>query len=263
MKTKELSIEAMFPRIFSARHYSFFPETSKTNGRISRLYEVGMYLDDGGSVRIGENEYAIHYGDIRFVPPGVFLNSKPSYSCYTITFDFGESDTVYSNQILDNIPEYFHTNGKLRKLFEKIIESGNSNELHHKLKQPGLLIELISALFEETFFNKQYSPIVRECINYLELNYKEPVTLEKLSEISGYSTIHIIRLFRQDTGRTPHEWLTDIRIQHAKELLETTKKPLDEITFECGFRSDSHFKILFKKKTGLTPGIYRKTTDIQ
>jgi len=260
IKQVELPIEAMFPRIFSARSFSLLENKKENTGRISQLYELGFYLGGDGEIIIGEERHKVQFGDIRFVPPGVFLCSTPAYHCYTITFDFGESDTIYKNQVLDRIPTYFSTTGELRKNFEEMIRCINTNEMTGKIRQGAILMELLASIFELFCLENQYCDAVRHCIAYMEEHYGEPITLKTLSRISGYSEIHTLRLFRHDTGRTPHQWLTDIRIGRAREQLTLGDNTLEEIAARCGFSSDSHFKVLFKKAVGITPGTYRKST---
>ena len=258
MRQAELPVESMFPRIFYAREFEFKKTGPEKGGRVSFVYELGFYLGGDGKIVIGDNEYDVHFGDIRFVPPGTFLNSVPEYRCYTVTFDFGESNTIYKNQIIDSIPEYFQTTGELLKQFEELVKSVASTEAVEKIRQGAKLMQLISDIFEMFHLEKKYCKAVRACISYMEENYNDAITLKQLGEISGYSDIHTMRLFRRDTGQTPHEWLTNIRINRARELLTASDKTLEQIASECGFSSDSHFKILFKKTTGITPGAYRR-----
>ncbi len=261
MKTVDLPIEQMHPRIFTARPFEYPEQQGAKGARRSFLYELGFYLGGNGTITIGDNVYDIHFGDIRFVKPGTYLNSTPEYRCYTVMFDFGENNTVYKNQILDNIPEYFSTTGELAGDFEAIMKSEHSSEVHGKLRSVTLLMQLLSTIFEMFYSKKKYSDSVRSMIAYMEENFQNAITLENLGELSGYSDIHTMRLFRSETGQTPHEWLTAIRINHAKELLAMSDKTIEQIASECGFNSDSHFKILFKKMAGMTPGRYRKNAS--
>lgn len=260
VKTEELPIDMMLPRIISVREFELKQGECRKNARKSLVYELGFYLSGNGSIKIGDKQYEVNFGDIRFVKPGTILSSKPCYKCYTITFDFGENNTVYKNQILENIPEYFSTTGELCRLFEDILKSFLSTDIHEKLRCKALLMQLLASLFEIFYTSKKYSDAVRLCVAYMEENYNLPITLEKLGELTGYSSIHTMRLFRRDTGQTPHEWLTAIRISRAKSLLTTSSKTIEEIADSCGFNSSSHFKVLFKRVCGITPGSFRKNT---
>ncbi|MBE5867092.1 MAG: helix-turn-helix transcriptional regulator [Lachnospiraceae bacterium] len=263
MLYQDLPIDSMLPRISLCR---FFETQNapprKTLDRISEFYEVAFYLSDSGAININDKEHSIHYGDIRFTKPGTYLNSIPHYKCFTIYFDFGQSNVIYQNQLLDGIPEYFHTSGEHEKIFEELLQLFNSKDIVAPIKLNTLLLSLLSQLFEYIYSHKKYCAAVETCITYMETHFSQNITLDTLSKISGYSGLHFLRLFKHDTGCTPHDFLTSIRMNSAKNMLIYTDKPLSEIASECGFSSDSHFKILFKKTTGFTPGIYRKNAKM-
>jgi AraC-like DNA-binding protein len=75
-----------------------------------------------------------------------------------------------------------------------------------------------------------------------------------------YSKYHFLRLFKTLYGRTPHQYLTELRIENAKQLLQAGR-PTDEVCFSVGFDSVSSFKALFKRYTMLTPFAYRKQLE--
>ena len=178
MKSIELPVEAMLPRILLAREFELCATTEKTKGRVSYSYEIGFYLGGSGKLCVNGKEYAINYGDVRFTRPGTHLDSTPSYKCYTINFDFGENSTIYRNQILDNIPEYFNTTGELAKQFETVIKCFTSNEVHSKLRANAALMHIIYAVFDTFYSKKKYCDAVRRCIAYIEKNYADKVLLK-------------------------------------------------------------------------------------
>lgn len=261
MHYQELPIDSMLSRISLCRLFETTNESLKKN-RISEFYELGFYLSDSGVIYINDKEYSIHYGDIRFTKPGTYLNSIPHYKCFTIYFDFGQSNVVYQNQLLDGIPEYFHTSGEHEKIFEELLLLFNSKDIVAPIKLNALLLSLLSQLFEYIYSRKKYCTAVETVIAYMETHFSQSITLDMLGKISGYSGLHFLRLFKHDTGYTPHDFLTALRMNNAKNMLIYTDKSLSEIASECGFSSESHFKILFKKTTGFTPGIYRKNAKM-
>ncbi len=256
----EMPMDKLLPRIINARTFTLDSEVECTPCRKANVYELSFYSGGDGVVVVDGREYPVRYGDIRFVRPGTQLYSNPGYKCHTVFFDFGRERTVYRNQILNNLPSYFATSGETLPMIESIIKCHQSNDAAEKFRANILLMQLICE-FYTNLNTKKYSDVVRICIGYMEDNYEKEITLEKLGELSGYSPIHTMRVFRQETGKTPHEWLTDMRISRAKELLATSQKTLQDIAKTCGFRSDSHFKVLFKNRTGFTPGTFRKNTN--
>jgi AraC-like DNA-binding protein len=78
-----------------------------------------------------------------------------------------------------------------------------------------------------------------------------------LAALAGLSTFHFIRAFRAHSGRTPHQYLREKRIERAKELLITTPMPVTEICDAVGFQSLGSFSSLFRRVTGETPAAFR------
>jgi transcriptional regulator GlxA family with amidase domain len=83
-------------------------------------------------------------------------------------------------------------------------------------------------------------------------------TVVEMAENVNLSARHLQKLFKQETGTPPLTYLQDLRLEKARELLETTFLLLKEIGIQVGMPNDSHFTRDFKKKYGVTPTEYRK-----
>ena len=92
---------------------------------------------------------------------------------------------------------------------------------------------------------------------YLEKNYKQDISLEGLAQTLDFSPFYFSKLFKQHFGVTFVEYLTDIRINIAKSILQDTTKSAKDIGEQVGYPNPNYFVKLFKKKTGLTPTEYR------
>jgi AraC-like DNA-binding protein len=100
---------------------------------------------------------------------------------------------------------------------------------------------------------------VRRVREYLDTNTHCNVALEDLSELSGLSPYHLIRVFRQEVGLSPHAYFEQVRIHQARRLLKEGLRIVD-VALELGFNDQSHLNRHFKKLTGVTPGTYRSAT---
>jgi AraC family transcriptional regulator len=72
------------------------------------------------------------------------------------------------------------------------------------------------------------------------------------------SVSHFARSFKQCTGKPPHRWLLENRVEKAKELLIDAELPLAEIALECGFSDQSHFTRVFSRIAGTSPGTWQR-----
>ena len=98
---------------------------------------------------------------------------------------------------------------------------------------------------------------IHKAVAYIEMHFREKITLEALSTISGYSPTYFSELFRKCTGETFVERITALRINYAKALLASGIS-VTEACFESGFGSLSNFLTVFKVKCGMAPSQYRR-----
>lgn len=102
---------------------------------------------------------------------------------------------------------------------------------------------------------------LRYARRYLEHHYDTPITIEQLSREVGFSPYYFIRRFRRAYRQTPHQYLIQLRIAKAKELLRTTDLSITEICVSVGFESLGSFSTLFSKAAGISPSAYRLNTQ--
>ena len=91
---------------------------------------------------------------------------------------------------------------------------------------------------------------------FIDENYQEQINLDDVSEQAFFSRFHFHRLFTRIYGRTPHQYITQKRLDKAKELLKENKAVTD-VCNEVGFESIGSFSVLFKKEIGFAPQYYR------
>jgi len=89
------------------------------------------------------------------------------------------------------------------------------------------------------------------------------ISLEEIADDCGLSVSHFSRAFSRSTGLAPHRWLTQRRIEIAKDLVLDGVTPLAQIALDCGFSDQSHFTRVFSNMTGLTPGRWRAVLEGQ
>lgn len=101
------------------------------------------------------------------------------------------------------------------------------------------------------------TPITRVQQQVLE-QLDHTFTVESLARMASMSPRHFARVFAQEVGMTPMAFLQGVRIDHARQLLETSDLPLKTVAFKSGFGSVRHMRFLFNQRLGLTPAQYRE-----
>ena len=92
---------------------------------------------------------------------------------------------------------------------------------------------------------------------YILKHFSENISLQNLATHCFVSPFHFSRIFKKIAGESPHQYLTAVRLTHAKVLLTETTVPVAAITYECGFNSPEHFVTAFKQHFKTTPSSLR------
>ena len=116
----------------------------------------------------------------------------------------------------------------------------SADALNHKLEQ-----------------EEEYTP-TDKVLSYINTHYMEDITLEDLASHVHLSRHYLVHLFRNETGKTPFEFITSTRLEQAKRLLSCTNLSIAEIAIQCGFESSSYFCRRFRTAFGTTPRAFKK-----
>ena len=100
--------------------------------------------------------------------------------------------------------------------------------------------------------------VVRSCEEWLGGHFRASNAIKRVVDMAGIPERTLKRRFKAATGVTLIDYLQNVRIEEAKRLLETGNRPVDEISAAVSYEDASFFRRLFKRRTGLTPGQYRR-----
>jgi len=92
---------------------------------------------------------------------------------------------------------------------------------------------------------------------FIENNFHLPLVLDAVAKKACFSKFHFSRLFKESFGLSPNQYLTEVRIKKAKELL-SQKVSVSDVCYQTGFQSIPTFSNLFKRHTGLSPKLFAK-----
>lgn len=122
---------------------------------------------------------------------------------------------------------------------------------------------LVNALvFRDGRNSHRYAGVVKQAHDYIDQHYMDPdMSLNGTAAQVGLSPSHLSAVFSQETGQTFKEYLTEIRIKKAKELLRTTTMKASEICYRVGYSDPHYFSHVFRKNTGLTPREFRQASE--
>ena len=108
------------------------------------------------------------------------------------------------------------------------------------------------------FREEKYSNTILSAIHYLENNYPNPISVEETADKLGLTVSAYIKRFKKETGKTPNQYLLELRMRKARRLLRTTYHTVQEIAESVGIPDGNYFVKCFRKINDTTPTSYRK-----
>ena len=122
------------------------------------------------------------------------------------------------------------------------------------------IVEVLDRFTECVYENKNIKnvSIIRKAKEFIRANYKKKIKLEEISKEVYLSPYYLSHIFKKETRSTLFQYLTNVRIEEAKRLLETTQYSTTRISFEVGCTDQSYFCKVFKKIVGISSSKYRK-----
>lgn len=99
--------------------------------------------------------------------------------------------------------------------------------------------------------------------DYIDAYYRQPLTIGELARAACMSPNHFLRCFKQFFGMTPHQYVTEKRLEQAKRLLLGTDKSVTEICLEVGYQSPATFSSLFSRRFSVSPSRFRQKGDFE
>ncbi len=227
------------------------------------LYVVsgsGYVLLDGRRTPIGEGSLILL--DC-YHPHG--YGTEAGWDILWAHFD-GVQARAYYNAIAQNhslcvfLPDPYRAMRSLEKIFRMYHHEKRASEALINQYIVAVLTELLTCGSER--INDAVGGSMEESITFITQNLDQPLTLEDLARRAALSPFYFSRVFKRETGYTPHEYLINARVNAAKFYLKTTQHSNKEIAYRCGFTSESSFCTVFKRVAGITPQTYRNSGGV-
>jgi len=276
-----LSEDRLFPLVLSAYGFQGSSFSGRLENRQVADFEVEFLTEGGGSQIIGGTSYPMVAGDVVWRRPGTLTRGILPYSCFTVILDLegvrrpGREPYLMNRAktpqpdfyvaLLENIPAVLTPSEpeEFRRIFEGLVRHfvnpGPGTPLHLR----ALAFELLARLAEESHAPVRSLPAgasvrLRSLALFLRRNFHRRLVLDDMAREAGLSPTYLHSQFTRALGVTPREYLTQVRMARARELLAATRWPAAEVAQACGIENVPYFFTLFHRQTGLTPGEFRQ-----
>lgn len=179
-----------------------------------------------------------------------FMGIKSEYYLQTIA-SLSEKEYVID---LEDIDYFYHTINAMLRISGTNLSSSLfiQGYLHH------ILAKLVSDSENRNINNPPHLSYTLQAMNYIDKNYSNNLQINDIARFLGLHPNYLSTIFKQETGVTPKEYLIQLRIKKARELLEQTNYPINVISNSVGYSDQLTFSRAFKTVTGKSPKIYRR-----
>lgn len=254
-----------------------------------------LIVEGKGEFCVDGETYVVEKDQIAYVPEGCHLSCRAlddNFSFISIRFStsvfyeganflteyFGFPRLIDSDDILKNYfyniynkvymscsSRIFHIRGCLELIIAHIIDKNGdntdclANNLIKEKEDSVFNLEEIKRRTKKS--NVKEDPRIRVVIDYIVAHPTERYTSERLSSMADLAETTFRRLFKEQTGKTPMDFLREIRLTTAARKLLISNSQISSIAYEVGFEDPNYFVRVFKKAFGMTPNRYRKTAS--
>lgn len=229
--------------------------------------ELELVVDGKGKQQLNDRESSLRRGSLSLLRLTDFhgLSAESELQLYNLSVDeaFLSADLLQQLTLSDAL--CFHLNEKETQTVERLLvlcmeenarEKADTEYLQHLLACILLRVSRLVPDGQRRIIPGEKN--IRSALLYLQMHFRENPGVEKLADIAHYNTGYFSTVFHKEVGITYTAYLNRLKTDYAKTLLASTKLPVTEIRYECGFTSHSNFLRLFRQATGVSPSAYRK-----
>lgn len=236
--------------------------------------ELSYILSGTATYNVNNTIYKLKKGDFLIFNPGVYHEEMlaPGEEVHELHLGINNIsiEGLPKNYLLkENSPSLVRLEKygeDFDNLIHQIVAEKEKNEPGFDILLKSYCMRLIVLLLRETycdggksepsplsFKSSEKSTIVRTIIAYMNKNYNEDISLDKMAKATYLSPVYISKIFKEETGFSPINYLISIRLQKSRQLLESGNISVKEAAERVGYKDAYYFSKLFKKYYGFSP----------
>ena len=191
--------------------------------------------------------------------------SPDGWACYWLHFD-GQVARAFYRRIMEACGSFLFDLDQYSPAFQHLMGIYEIFRRSRPVDEAGIssqITSILNAILSSAPQVQKEIPAreaVASSVAYINEHFRYPITLQELADHAAISPFYFTRVFRQETGVTPHQYIINTRLSNAKFLLRTTDSSVKDIAIQTGWGSESTFCSSFRKNTGSTPSEYRRST---
>jgi AraC-like DNA-binding protein len=255
---KEMAFEDFVPKIF----YHVFRKCSqewRLRNHTVDDYDLTYVVKGNARYTIDGTVYELVPGDLLYLADGMEKEAitypKNLMHCFSINFNSKYPSTKILPPLFP-VLSHIGLRQDIIDMFRELTISWTEQQKGYTMKTRALLTLILHRLSEVILFNLDSTPgdyRINKIIHYISIHYAEKITVKILATRARLDTDYFGRLFKRDMGMSVHEYLTQIRVRNAENMLQSGTYKIHEVAEHCGFSDGFHFYKSFKSLRGFPP----------
>ncbi len=245
---------------------------SAENGRVLNEYQL-VYISKGHGrfVSASQKKIDINEGDMFLLFPGEWHNYRPDpetgWHESWIGFTGKDIDEKVRNGFFQKSKPVFHIGilDEVFALYRKAVEAATKQESGYQLVLSGIANLLLAYAYskdrQSAFRERQEDDMINKAKLIMQEKFDTRITGEEIAKTIGVGYSKFRKTFKNSTGFSPSQFILELRVAKAKELLTNSSMSCQQIGYATGFETPSYFHVVFKNKTGMSPVSYREFTQ--
>lgn len=241
--------------------------------------EISIVLDGESYYMIEDQTFKASAGTVFVLNPGVYHKEKQSLSVSSRQLHIGLKDFSLEGYQRNYVPfdspiiDFKNDQSTFLEKCLRLIEENTRRDSSYEVMLKAIIMEMVveilrsknaaqiePAKLKKNEAEKEKQQIVNKIIYFLEKHHSEDISLETISDQMYISSTYISKVFKEETGDSPINYLIKLRLQRAKDLLESQQMTVKEAAQLVGYQDAFHFSKLFKKYYGKSPSEFLRSS---
>lgn len=238
------------------------------SGRVLQEYQLNYITRGSGVYENKYGKFTVKEGSVLIVFPNEWHRYRPNLSSgwteHYVGFNGTIAKELFRNKIFSPLRPVLNCGIKeeLIDTYLKIYDLVEKERPGFQQVASGMVVKLlgyvVSIQKRKEFSGKHIAQIIEKVRFSMRQDVGQVVTMEDLAAEHHVGYSYFRKMFKKYTGVSPAQYLLQLKIIRAKELLLSTDKSIKEISLELGFQTIHYFSLMFKKKVGMSPAAFRK-----
>lgn len=226
------------------------------------FFEIEFVISGSGTITINNITKPFKENFLFFITPSdlqeVLINTQTPVHLINISFNLDWMHDIIANDFINGIIINDYPNYFIKKILQEYQKTDRYNQIYVFNLLNCILIDVLRFVNTATSPKREYSSEIYASLNYIRTHFREKITQVDVADFVGFSVNYFSSKFHDEIGTNFKQYLTNIRLNFALNLLKKTNIPIADVALLSGFNDISNFYNVFKRYHKSSPLQFRK-----